>query len=88
MHLLRCLSFFEAHFAVRMVSSYIAGVDNSLADDLSRDRLSEFLQVHQRAHAASSRIVPGCLVELLCNSKPDWTSESWRETFVGTLSMV
>ena len=42
MDLLRCLSFFEARFSFRAVASHIPGVQNSLADDLSRNKLSSF----------------------------------------------
>ncbi len=54
------------------MSSHIAGVDNTLADDLSRDRLSEFLQAHQRAHASSSR------------TSKSWKIYSENSTVVGT----
>ena len=43
MHLLRCLSFFETKFGFRVVAKHVPGTQNSLADDLSRDKLS-FLQ--------------------------------------------
>ena len=44
MHLLRCLSFFEAMFSFSAIASHISGVQNYLADDLSRNMLSFFLQ--------------------------------------------
>ena len=40
MHLLCCLFMFEARYQFQVVASHIPGVDNTLADDLSRDRLS------------------------------------------------
>jgi hypothetical protein len=45
MHLLRCLTFFEAQFSFRMTATHIAGSQNMLADDLSRDNLSSFLRM-------------------------------------------
>ena len=49
MHLLRCLFFLEASFDCHLIATHIPGVYNELADDLSRDRLSSFLQkaLHQ-----------------------------------------
>ena len=41
MHLLRCL-FLEAHFQFEVVAAYLPGIHNSLADDLSRNRLLSF----------------------------------------------
>ena len=38
MHLLRCLSFFEAKFGFRVVARHIPGTQNSLADDLPVQR--------------------------------------------------
>ena len=40
MHLLRCLAFLEARYTFRIVSTHLAGVGNTLADDLSRNHLS------------------------------------------------
>ncbi len=40
MHLLRCLFFLEASFQFELTARHIAGIHNSLADDLSRNRLS------------------------------------------------
>ena len=43
MHLLRCLAFFEAVHSFSVKSAHIRGADNTLADDLSRDKLDSFL---------------------------------------------
>ena len=45
-----------------MIATRVAGVHNTLADDLSKDRLSSFLQAadiicHHRAMSSSSAIV-------------------------------
>lgn len=45
MHLLRCLFFFEAEFQFSMVATHIPGKVNVLADSLSRDDASSFLQL-------------------------------------------
>ena len=41
-HLLRCLFFIEAEFNFALSGTHIAGVDNHLADDLSRDKFLVF----------------------------------------------
>ena len=85
MHLLRCLSFFEAAFSFRVVASHIPGVENTLADDLSRNKLSSFLQAMGQSHQS---IPPQPLLDMLVNYKPDWTSPAWRRLFSATLRMV
>ena len=35
MHLLHCLTFFEAKFFKRLIATHVAGMHNTLADDLS-----------------------------------------------------
>jgi len=49
MHLLRCLFFIEAQFSFTITLKHIPGVDNNLADDLSRDKLSSFRSKVPRA---------------------------------------
>ncbi len=85
MHLLRCLHFYEAFYECRLVSEHLPGVDNDLADDLSRNRLPSFLQKAPEASKTSAGIPPA-LIELLLQRKPDWLSSEWRELFRATLS--
>ena len=88
MHLLRCLFFFEAVSSFHIQSSHIAGVENTLADDISRNKLSSVLQV-LGPQAEASRVTPSqLLLDLLINVKPDWTLQAWRRMFNGILSMV
>ena len=86
MHLLRCLFFLEASFDCHLVASYIPGAVNELADDLSRNRLSSFLQ---RAPSMSRTpcAVPQQLKELLFHPI-DWTSVAWRNRFTDILRLV
>ena len=51
MHLLRCLHFYEAYYECTIVAEHIPGVENGLADDLSRNRLLFFLQKVPEASA-------------------------------------
>lgn len=55
-HLLRCLFFFEAHFKFEHHAQHIAGRDNSAADALSCNRLSDFLSIYPQAPSVPKRI--------------------------------
>ena len=83
MHLLRCLFFFEAYFDFSAVAEHIPGVENGLADDLSRNRLDSYLlQVPE----ASKSPVPVCpVLELLLDSGAQWNSPSWISRFSSTV---
>ena len=86
MHQLRCLAFFEAKFSFSVKASHIAGAKNSLADDLSRNRLSSFIQAVGHFDPAGKYIPPQALVDMLCNAKPDWTSQTWKRMFRNILN--
>lgn len=87
MHLLRCLSFMEARFEFYLSAEYIPGSQNDLADDLSRNRLSSFLQKATRVSLKPTAI-PQSLRDLLLVEKPDWLSQSWTHLFNNTLREV
>jgi len=87
MHLLRCLSFVEARFEFYLSAEYIPGSQNDLADDLSRNRLSSFLQKATRVSLKPTAI-PQSLRDLLLVEKPDWLSQSWTHLFNNTLREV
>ena len=70
MHLLRCLSFIEARFECYLSTEYIPGSSNDLADDLSRNRLSSFLQKATNV-SLSPTVIPQSLCNLLLVEKPD-----------------
>ena len=72
MHLLRCMIFFEAKYCFSLVASHIAGIKNTLADDLSRNHLSSFLQARGTQSITGKCIPPTPLVNLLINSRQDW----------------
>ena len=88
MHLLRCLFFFESHFNFSFMASHIPGVDNDLADDLSRDNLESFMQKQSGVALPIPTTIPFPLLDMLVITKPDWTSQSWRDMFNGTLNKV
>jgi hypothetical protein len=77
MHLLRCLHFFAAKHDLRLSASHIAGVDNTLADALSRNNLPLFFLSCPKAHAHPTP-VPSTLWSLVVEQQPDWLSHDWR----------
>lgn len=87
MHLLRCLAFFEARWNLQLISSHLAGVRNTLADDLSRNNLVSFLQATDHSMDSQS-VIPPPLSAMLVSHRPDWTSPAWRQMFRDTVNMV
>ena len=80
MHVLRCLFFIRARFHLTVWAVHIPGVQNTWADDISRDKVHSFLsQVPPESYARSA--VPGQLVRLLVDQLPDWTSLAWTQQF-------
>lgn len=80
MHMLRCLFFVEAQYQFRLSANHIAGVHNSLADDLSRDRLGSFRD-KLRVSDTYPPVINSSLLQWLLTPDQDWLSQSWRELF-------
>ena len=78
MHLMRCLAFLRAKFQFNLFSTHVSGVDNDLADALSRDNLWYFKQYHPHAQDYPTPIPPE-LLDLTIVKKPDWTSRLWTD---------
>ena len=72
----RCLGFIAANWNFHMLASHIKGVDNILADALSRDNLSLFRSRYPRANS-SPAIIPEAVLDLLLLREPDWTCKRW-----------
>ena len=87
MHLLRCLFFIEAECAFALSLVHIAGVDNDLADDLSRDKLSSFLAKVPQAQPLPTPLPPP-LLELLFDTEGTWTSPIWTQRFKNSVAWV
>ena len=87
MHLLRCLSFFSAFFHFSFSSVHIPGVCNSVADDISRNRIW-CLSSQVPSIQAFPDSIPVALRELLILERPDWTSKRWRQLFAAFILMV
>lgn len=77
MHLLRCLHFFSAKYDIRVSASHIPGVENSMADALSRDDLPQFFLLCPQAHSYPTPVPPS-LWNLVVEQQPDWLSPDWR----------
>jgi hypothetical protein len=78
--LLRCLHFITAKFNIILSAVHLPGVDNVLADALSRDNLAYFLLHNPQASPLPS-LIPVPLLDPLASTNLDWTSPSWNSTF-------
>ncbi len=77
MHLLRCLHFLCAMFDIRISATHIPGVENVLADALSRNHLDQFFSSSPKASKHPTK-VSRQLWELVMVDQPDWLSDNWR----------
>ena len=80
MHLLRCLFFICAHYSLSVRAVHVPGVENSWADAISRNLLSNFFSQVLGAKG-KSQDVPHSLLDLLVVQQPDWTSATWTQLF-------
>ena len=83
MHLARCLAFIKARYDLDLVSSHIRGVDNSVADALSRNNMTLFRSLLPQASQQPAE-VPDSLLDMLLVSRPDWTSRHWTDLWNST----
>ena len=83
MHLVRGLAFLKAKFQFCLVSSHIKGINNGLADALSRDNVHSFLSHYSQAHPTPTHLPPE-LLDLTMVTKPDWTSRAWTDLWRAT----
>ena len=86
MHLMRCLAYFAAKFQFFILASHIKGIDNTLADALSRNNLLLFQALHPQANMQPSA-VPDTVLDLLFLTKPDWNSQLWTRLWTSISSM-
>lgn len=84
MHLLRCLSFFEAEYQFTLSVVHITGLANDQADDLSHDKLSSFRSKVPLAQLHPAPF-PQALPQLLLETQAMWTSPSWIKRFSTTV---
>lgn len=86
MHLVRCMFYLEAQYHFDLHAVYLPGAVNTLADDLSRNRRSSFLQKAPEMQWEPV-LIPPQIPELLLQGA-DWTSPRWRETFISSCTEV
>lgn len=84
-HLLRCFSFFCAHFGVHFSARHVPGALNTAADALSRGNLPLFSSLVPRT---PQHAIPPALVELLITRRPDWGLPAWTHWFTRSLNEV
>ena len=87
MQLMRCLAFLVAKFDLFLFASHLRGVENSLADALSRNNCQKFFASFPQADPVPSPI-PEAWLDLLILGKPDWNSRHWTELWSDTSRMV
>ena len=87
MHLLRSLWFFAATFDIHIVAEHIAGVNNFRADMLSRNNVPQFILSNPQAKQIPTPL-PLPLLNIMSPQGPDWTSNSFRQWFTDTITMV
>ena len=84
MHLIRCLFFLEAWYEFEITATHLPGKKNTLADDLSRNRVSHFLSQAHNPESSPTLLRPewpGVLQE-----RPGWTSPRWTEQFASIVT--
>ena len=86
MNLIRCLFFLEAWFGFELTATHLLGRENTLADDLSRNRLSAFLSKVPSADPVPVPL-PLELPELLLDHD-GWMSPNWTRLFGTTVTAV
>ena len=80
MHLLRCLFFIRAHFQIELWAVHVPGVENTLADAISRNNVPLILsQLPGLSREPSTIPLPS--VSLLTRQHLDWTSPDWTQQF-------
>ena len=86
-HILRCLFFIEAYHQFQLTACHIPGIQNTMADDLSRNQLGSFHKLCSNASANPS-VIPDSLLQWLLNPVGDWTSLSWIQLFSTSVQRV
>ena len=83
MHLLRCLHFFIAKHQIGIEARHVAGIHNTAADALSRNKTKVFFDSTPQACREAAR-VPSFLLDILLHQRPDWLSPTWRTLFLSS----
>jgi hypothetical protein len=84
-HLLRCLFFICARYAVSLSAEHLPGCLNGAADALSRGNIPGFQEAVPYAEA-SLYSIPSDLLDVLIHRWLNWLSAEWSEVFQVCLS--
>ena len=84
LYLLQCLHFVLARFDIALRAKHIPGVLNSIADAISRNHM-QVLRRESPSLCQDPAKVPGPLLQLLVQQRPDWTSQAWKELLESSL---
>ena len=84
-HMLQCLFSSEAKFDVLLTASHVPGIENGVADSISRNNLHLFFNLLPQAHWEPDPVPMGLIQRLIIDSP--WTSNDWR-AWLETLSMT
>lgn len=87
MHLLRCIFFVTAAYEITMWPTHVPGIENRIADAISRNNMSIFHSQVPKADPAPA-VVPTEVIQLLIKQCPDWTSQAWSQWFKNCLQQV
>ncbi len=80
MHLLRSLFFIKAHLEIELWAVHIPGVENTIADAISRDNRSVLFSQAPEAEPWPKPVATQIL-DLLVEHQPDWASQEWTKLF-------
>ena len=75
--LLRCLFFLEARYDLVLQAQFIPGVENPLADAISRNRLDVLFDLYPQVCHTSVRLNLDVVRSLVLDRH--WTSDTWRK---------
>ena len=84
--LLRCISFYTAHFHFTLLARHVSGRHNQTADALSRNNMNLFFSLLPQA-LPSPDPIPQELIQLAM-TRAEWISPTWRALFRATLPKV
>ncbi len=76
--MLRCLAMVEATLSLAVRVEHIRGVDNRVADALSRNE-AEFARMLMQGAEMEPTAVPRELLEVLCKKGPSWCEPEWEK---------
>ena len=82
-HILRCISFYAAHYGFSYSAVHVLGEHNRAADALSRNNAQMFLSILPQARPMPNPIPPE-VVQMAARTDLDWNAPSWKALFMAT----